>query len=510
MQGSGYRPAPSTLALAGKETMSNSGARKMEGTMGAAGKVTRRAAIRAGAVGLMGLGMGELNALRAAAEKGPSALPAKARSVIYIFLSGGLSQIDSFDMKPDAKKEFRGSFNPITTRTSGMRICEHLPLLARRSNSWSICRSMTHPFNEHSQGHMVMLSGRSDLPPAFDLNKPKESDWPSIGALAKQLVRPRGVMPSSVALPERLIHRTGRVIPGQFGGVMGDHTSPWFLEASTFNSKSYGAYPEYTFHHEKGARKRSNDNFTIPQLSLSEGLSRARLRRRAEVLESINSQQRSLLKAGAVKEFRRYHDLALGLLGDPKTRDAFDINGADAGLLERYGRNSFGWSLLTARKLVEAGVNLVQVNLGNNETWDTHVNAFPNLEKYLFPPMDRAVSALLDDLGERGLLEETLVVMAGEFGRTPKIFSIGKGKPPGRDHWGAVQTVWFAGGGVGGGRIIGSSDADGGQPKDNPQKPENMAATIFEALGIPRDLHWIERRGRPHPVYSADPIPGLL
>ena len=163
-----------------------------------------------------------------------------------------------------------------------------------------------------------------------------------------------------------------------------------------------------------------------------------------------------------------------------------------------------------ARRLGTAGVNLVQVNLGNNETWDTHVNAFPNLEKYLFPPMDRAVSALLDDLGERGLLEETLLVMAGEFGRTPKIFSIGKGKPPGRAHWGAVQTVWFAGGGVQGGRIIGSSDAEGGQPKDNPQKPENMAATMFSALGIPRDGHWMERRGRPHPVSSADPIEGLL
>jgi hypothetical protein len=490
--------------------MSKSGARQAGIPAEAAGLLTRRAAVRAGALGVMGLGLGQLKALQAAAESGPATATPKARSVIYIFLSGGLSQIDSFDMKPDAKKEFRGSFNPIATRTEGIQICEHLPLLARRSNAWSICRSMTHPFNEHSQGHMVMLSGRSDLPPSFDLNKPKESDWPSIGAIANQHVSPKGVMPSSIALPERLVHRTGRVIPGQFGGVMGNQASPWFLEASTFNSKSYGAYPEYNFHHEKGPQKRSNDNFNIPQLALSENLSRARLRRRIEVLQSINSQQKDLRRAEPVREFGRYHELALGLLGSPETRKAFDINDADAQQLEHYGQNSFGWSLLTARKLVEAGVNLVQVNLGNNETWDTHVNAFPNLEKFLFPPMDRAVSALLDDLGQRGLLEETLVVMAGEFGRTPKIFSIGKGKPPGRDHWGAVQTAWFAGGGVEGGRIIGSSDADGGQPKDNPQKPENMAATIFEALGISRDAHWKERRGRPHPIYTADPIPGLL
>ena len=490
--------------------MSKSRARRAGTAEDPAGLMTRRAAVRAGALGVMGLGLGQLKALQAAAEGGPATTSPGARSVIYIFLSGGLSQIDSFDMKPDAKKEFRGSFNPIATSTEGIRICEHLPLLARRSNAWSICRSMTHPFNEHSEGHMVMLSGRSDLPPSFNLNKPKESDWPAIGAIANQHVSPRGIMPSSIALPERLVHRTGRVIPGQFGGVMGNQASPWFLDASTFNSKSYGAYPEYTFHHEKGPQKRSNDNFIIPQLALSEDLSRARLRRRIEVLQSINSQQQALRRARPVREFGRYHDLALELLGDPKTRTAFDITDADARQLEHYGKNSFGWSLLTARKLVEAGVNLVQVNLGNNETWDTHVNAFPNLEKFLFPPMDRAVSALLDDLGQRGLLEETLVVMAGEFGRTPKIFSIGKGKPPGRDHWGAVQTVWFAGGGVEGGRIIGSSDADGGQPKDNPQKPENMAATIFEALGISRDAHWKERRGRPHPIYTADPIPGLL
>jgi len=462
--------------------------------------------IHAGAIGLMGLGLPELSALLADARSS-GAPRAKAKSVIYIFLSGGLSQIDSFDPKPDAPEEYRGEFRPIRTKTPGLHICEHLPLLAQRSEMWGLCRSLTHPYNEHSQGHMVMLSGRTDLPPGFQANQPQPGDWPSMAALAGVLVPPPGTLPSAMVLPERLVHNSGRVLPGQFGGRMGGHRDPWFLEASSFNSKSYGAYPQYNFHHERGREDRANSAFTVPQLTLPEGITRSRFRRRLEVLETIQSQQRELEKAKPVQGFRKYHELATRLLVDPKTRGAFDIAKADPKLLERYGANSFGWSLLAARQLVESGVRLVQVNLGNNETWDTHEGIFPNLKNFLLPPMDRAVSALLDDLAERGLLEETLVVMAGEFGRTPRISSLGAGHLPGRDHWGAVQTVWFAGGGVTGGTLVGSSDAYGGQPKDAPQTPESLAATIFEALGVPRESHWNEQQGRPHPIYRAEPIP---
>jgi uncharacterized protein (DUF1501 family) len=164
-----------------------------------------------------------------------------------------------------------------------------------------------------------------------------------------------------------------------------------------------------------------------------------------------------------------------------------------------------------ARRLIEAGVNLVQVNLGNNETWDTHGNAFPHLKDKLFPPTDRAVSALLDDLNDSGLLDTTLVVMAGEFGRTPKISTLSQFyKGPGRDHWGAVQTVFFAGGGVGGGRVVGASDKNGGYPAADPQTPENMAATIYNALGIPATAVWHDTVERPHAVYHGEPIAGLL
>jgi uncharacterized protein (DUF1501 family) len=177
----------------------------------------------------------------------------------------------------------------------------------------------------------------------------------------------------------------------------------------------------------------------------------------------------------------------------------------------RYGRNAFGWSLLMAARLVEAGVNLVQVNLGNNETWDTHGNAFPHLKEKLFPPTDRAVAALLDDLHERGLLDSTLIVMAGEFGRTPKVFGLPQHyKLPGRDHWGAAQTVFFAGGGVKGGRVIGATDKFGAYPATDPQTPENLAATIYSALGIPKVTMWPDTEGRPHHVYYGEPIRGLV
>jgi uncharacterized protein (DUF1501 family) len=177
-------------------------------------------------------------------------------------------------------------------------------------------------------------------------------------------------------------------------------------------------------------------------------------------------------------------------------------------VLDRYGRNAFGWSLLMAARLVEAGVNLVQVNLGNNETWDTHGNAFPHLKEKLLPPTDQSLCALLADLEQRGLLESTLIVMAGEFGRTPRISTLTQFyKGPGRDHWGAVQSVWLAGGGVKGGRVIGSSDKTGGYPANDPQTPENFAATIYSALGLTKTAAWVDTENRPHHLYHADPIP---
>jgi hypothetical protein len=467
--------------------------------------LTRRAALQAGAVGLLGLGSGELAALRADRH----APPPTARSCIYIFLSGGLSQIDSFDPKPDAPDGIRGEFRPTATRTPGTFICEHLPLLAARSPLWSLVRSLTHPTNNHSDGHQIMLSGRTPLPPGFSPNKPQPTDWPSLAAVAGAVTAPRNNLPPAAVLPEKLVHNSGRVILGWAAGQMGPRREPWLIECSPFEPRAYGAYPAYEFDHQERPYQPKRTAFHAPDLSLPEGLTRDRLGRRLDLLARLDARRRGL--DDAADGLDRHRQAALSLLTGPRVRQALDVRRAEPKVLDRYGDDAFGWSLLMARRLVELGVNLVQVNLGNNETWDTHGNAFPHLRDKLFPPTDRALSALLDDLSESGLLASTLIVMAGEFGRTPKISTLPEHyKLPGRDHWGAVQTVFFAGGGTKGGVVVGASDRTGGYPALDPQTPENMAATIFHSLGVPRQAEWRDAEGRPHFVYHGEPIAGLL
>ena len=467
--------------------------------------MTRRTAIQAGAVGLLGLGINHLDPLRAL---GAAKAKHSAKSVIYIFLSGGLSQIDSFDPKPDGPEAFRGEFKPIATRTPGIQICEHLPMLAARSDRWALVRSLTHPTNNHSDGHHMMLTGRSDLPPGFSAVKPQPSDWPSLASIATAVTRPRNNHPPAVVQPERVVHNTGRVIPGQFAGVMGRARDPWFLEMAEFEAMSYGAYPQYEFDHQQRPHTSKRKSFDIPNLSLPEGIDPTRLHTRLDMLKHIDSQRKSLEDAAPYESLDRSRADAVSLLTDARVRKAFDLKHAPAKDLERYGNNAFGWSLLLAARLVEAGVNLVQVNLGNNETWDTHGNAFPHLKNKLLPPTDRGVAGLLDDLSERGLLDSTLVVMAGEFGRTPRIFNVSNVyKTPGRDHWGAVQSVFLAGGGVRGGKVVGSSDKNGGHPATEPQTPENFAATIYNALGLPDTTAWIDAEARPHHIYMGKPMP---
>ncbi|MDB4793799.1 DUF1501 domain-containing protein [Pirellulaceae bacterium] len=468
--------------------------------------ITRRTAVMAGGIGILGMGSGHLSRLHA--EVAPD--KAKAKNVIYIFLSGGLAQQDSFDMKPNAPEEIRGEFKPISTQTSGVHICEHLPKLAGISEKWSLVRSLTHPYQEHSQGHMVMLSGRTDLPTGFDLNKPKPTDHPSIAAIAGQLTSTTNNLPPAIVLPEKLIHRTGRVLPGQFAGVMGSRRDPYFLDCSKFNPNSYGSWPTHGFHHARGKETPSGYRFTPPSLDLPTGVSFNKFNERTQLVDLFDKQRRELEELAEVEPFDRFQQRAISLLADGGMRKVFDINDADEKTKNRYGRHTFGWSCLLAKRLVENGVNLVQVNLGNNETWDTHGNAFPNLKNYLLPPMDQAVSALIEDLDQSGMLDSTMIVMGSEFGRTPRIFTLPAAyELPGRDHWGKVQTVLLAGGGINGGRVIGSSDNQGGSPKDDPQLPENLAATIYDALGLPKSASWFDLLDRPIPVFYGNPIKGL-
>jgi hypothetical protein len=468
---------------------------------------TRRTALQAGAVGILGLGMHHLAALHSLAGPGKRS---RARTCIYIFLSGGLSQLDSFDLKPNAPDSIRGEFKPIATRTPGIQICEHLPLLAQRSNLWSIVRSLTHRSNDHSAGHLMMLTGRTELPPGFSASMSKPTDWPAIAAIAGDSTRPRNNLPPAAILPEKLLHTSGRVIPGPFAGQMGRHRDPWVIEAAPYDPTAYGAFPEYGFDHQERPHKSKEKTFKTPNLSLPQGLSIGRLGDRLALLKHIDTQRRNMERVASAKSFDRFRQGALSVLTQAKVRQAIDVVKADPKVLDRYGRNAFGWSLLMARRLVEVGVNMVQVNLGNNETWDTHGFIFPHLKDLLLPPADKAISALLDDLHDSGQLDSTLIVMAGEFGRTPKISTLPQYyKLPGRDHWGAVQTVFFAGGGIRGGRVIGSSDAIGGHPKADPQTPENMAATIYDSLGIPQTAMWRDALDRPHHIYHGKPIHGL-
>jgi hypothetical protein len=358
---------------------------------------------------------------------------------------------------------------------------------------------------------MIMLTGRSELPPGFNPNAPQSSDWPSIAAIAGDATRPRNNLPPAAILPERLIHYSGRTLGGPYAGQMGRHRDPWLIEVSAYEPAAYGAYPQYEFDHQDRPYAAKRKHFEAPNLSLPDGLGSSRFHGRLDLLQHIDEQRRSMDRLTGIRTFDRFHESAVSLLTQAKVRQAFDVETASTKALDRYGRNAFGWSLLMARRLVEAGVNLVQVNLGNNETWDTHGNAFPHLKDKLFPPTDQALSALLDDLHESGMLGDTLIVMAGEFGRTPKISTLPQYyKLPGRDHWGAVQTVFFAGGGVQGGRVVGASDRIGGHPASDPQTPENMAATIYHSLAIPATLMWRDSLDRPHHIYFGTPIHGLL
>lgn len=480
--------------------------------------ISRRTAIQAGAIGMLGLGTNHLHALRAAAASDSQHTRGSrsSKKCIYIFLSGGLSQHESFDLKPQAPAEIRGEFQPIATATPGIEICEHLRELAKRSRHWSIVRSLTHPTNSHTHGHFIMLTGRTQFPPGFNGDrKPRPSDWPSIASVAGDAVRGQSHnLPPAVVLPERLVHWSGGVIPGAYGGLMGSRRDPWFIEASPYGNPFWrGAYPEYTFPNQTKDPPKSPDDrvYQAPNLKLPAGLNPHRLESRLSLLESIDHQRRELESAAEMGKYDHERQSAISLLADPKVRSAFDVTHADDKIQERYGRNSFGWSLLMAYRLIEAGVSLVQVNLGNNETWDTHGDAFPRFKDKLFPPTDRALCALLDDLELSGLLDDTLIVIGSEFGRTPKLSTLAESyNGPGRDHWGAVQSIFFAGGGIRGGQVIGSSDKTGGYPETDPQKPENMAATIYHALGIPPTAVWHDDLERPHQIYHGEPIAGLV
>lgn len=463
--------------------------------------LTRRAALQAGSIGLLGLGLADLSALRATAASGRSQ---PKRSVLFLFLTGGLSHQDSFDLKPDAPAEVRGEFKPIATRTPGIQISEHLPLLAQRSDRYALVRSVGTESSGHEVACHMLLTGRLDLPVGFNVNTvPNANEWPSIPALATYLTQGRNHLPPAVVLPQPSVNEAGRVRPGQYAGRLGPRWDAWHLDLAAKCALGNGACPHCFRFDGTPFQHATPSLFETPMLALPEG-GAPRLQNRLGLLERIEAQQRVLAQTAETEKADRHLRQAVSILATPKVRSAFDVEKADAKTLERYGKNKFGLSLLMAYRLIDAGVNLVQVNLGKNSSWDTHNRNFVNLKDNLLPYLDRGVSALLDDLQASGLLDSTLVVMTGEFGRTPKV-----NKNAGRDHWGPANTVLFAGGGVRGGRVIGATDKIAAYPTVDRQTPENVAATIYHALGIPRSTAWHDVDGRPYELYCADPIGGL-
>ncbi|QDT54494.1 hypothetical protein Pan44_25270 [Caulifigura coniformis] len=477
--------------------------------------MSRRTAVQAGAVGLLGLGTNHLNALRASTEEKVAA-NAPAKRCIYIFLSGGLSQHESFDLKPEAPDGIRSDFAPIATATPGLDVCEHLPELAKRSKLWSVVRSLTHSTNDHTAGHYYMLTGRTAPSVGFrNDRKPRPTDWPSIASIVGDAVPIRNNnLPPAIVLPDRIVHWSGGVIPGNYGGLMGRKHDPFFIEASPYGNPFWkGAFPEYTFPNTTKDPPKEPDArvFQAPSIQLAPGLTSDRSSGRNLLLDELDRQRGALERSASIEQYDHQRQSAISMLSAPEVRQAFDVTNADEAEQRRYGKNAFGWSLLMALRLAQAGVNLVQVNLGNNETWDNHGEIFWRLREKLFPPLDRALSAFLDDLNSTGLLDTTLVVMGSEFGRTPKLSKLSSAYvEAGRDHWGAVQSVFFAGGGIKGGQVVGASDKIGGYPIRDPQTPENMAATIYRQLGIPETAAWHDETGRPFHIYNGLPIMGLL
>ncbi|MCH8829042.1 MAG: DUF1501 domain-containing protein, partial [Planctomycetes bacterium] len=327
----------------------------------------------------------------------------------------------------------------------------------------------------------------------------------TLAALIKHALKGKGRndLPPAVILPQPSVNEIGRVRPGQYAGKLGTAWEPWHIDIAAKCALGNGACPHcFRFDGDQFTHG-SPTVFNTPLTALPDG-GRGRLNSRLELLRNIERQRADLDGIRDGRKLNRNRRQALSVLIDPQTKRAFDVENADPKLLTRYGKNKFGLSLLMAMRLVKSGVRFVQVNLGKNSSWDTHRRNFHNLKRNLFPYADRAVAALLDDLSDRGLLDDTLVVVTGEFGRTPKI-----NKNAGRDHWGPVMTSLFAGGGVKGGNIVGATDRTGSYPIADKQSPANIAATMFNTLGIPRSAQWTDIDRRQHNVYHGAPIEGL-
>jgi uncharacterized protein (DUF1501 family) len=450
--------------------------------------VSRREFLRAGSLSLFGLGLPGLLGVRADAPR------RRARACILLFMWGGPAQQDTWDLKPDAPVEFRGEFRPIATAVPGLRICEHLPRLAHQAHRLALIRSMTHDDVDHTSATHFLLTGRANPRGALS------DDWPNFGAIMAMLRRGHGALPPNVSMMPVVPNGAPRFVEqshGQGAGWLGPLFNPMRIDAD-------GSRPDYH----------------VGELALHADLTALRTGGRQRLLTDLERQQRSLERIAEVAAMSAHYERAFGLLAAPDVVRAFDLAQEPYAVRQRYGMNIHGQSVLQARRLVEAGVPLVTVFWPNDGItnvsvyWDTHNRNFLDLRERLCPVTDLAFSALLDDLAERGLLDETLVVWTGEMGRTPRVGQsvvggAGAGQD-GRDHWGKVFTSVLAGGGIQGGVVYGSSDRYAAEPATNPTPPADLAATIYHCLGVDPRLQIHDRLNRPLTLCEGQVIRSIL
>ncbi len=430
--------------------------------------IHRREFLQVGYSGLLGIGLSSLLAGRAQAN--PTQRTPK--SVIVVFLTGAPSHLDTFDMKPDAPAEIRGDFRPTATSVPGLYVCENLPRLGARADKYAIVRTLSHRENNHLVATHHLLTGHQQ-PGAFFDKIASRDDWPSY-ASAVDYFRPRSDgLPTGVNVPTFLMEGP-LVWPGQHAGFLGPRHDPWQITQDP-----------------------GSPTFGIDSLRPAPGIDIERLGDRRTLLSQVDLQQAHLGNFANARRLNDQQQQAFSILTSGRIARAFAMDREPAAVRDRYGRHPFGQSLLLARRLVQAGVPVVQANMGNVQNWDSHGDIFNTLRNRLLPPLDQAVSALLDDLAASGQLDETLVVMLGEFGRTPRILAQNAGAIPGRDHWAPCFFGLFAGAGVRGGQVIGSSDRIGAYPSTTPYSPDDVGATVYSALGVNPRAEVRDRQNRP-------------
>jgi len=427
----------------------------------------RRSFLQLGLAGMGSVGLGNLWRAQAQASTSSSG---KKTSLILIWLDGGPSHMDTYDPKPQAPQEYRGIWSPISTNVPGTQITEMFPLQAQIADQFSIIRSMHHNAGDHFTGGHWMLTGRGGVNGAANAQK-----YPFFGSIATKVLGPRQPgMPAFVGVPYSM---SIGLRPGYFGGsFLGVENNPFETNGDP-----------------------NSDKFAVKNLNVAAGLTMERLSNRRALTQGLDRFQREVERCDLMEATDGFDQAAYDLVTGERARDAFDISQESEENRERYGRNSWGQSVLLARRLVEAGSTIVTCHFGG---WDSHWNHQQTMEKHL-PRVDLAVHGLITDLKERGLLDDVMVIVAGEFGRTPKMNDGGNGGPPlskgtpGRDHWGNALSVLIAGGGIRGGMVVGATNSRGEHPVERALRPGDLHHTIFRQLGVDPHQTFIDHTGRP-------------